>query len=558
VGHLHARKIAEEALRSRREILQSLADLEELTSHLSSARIVSSALQFVQARTGIPHLSVTLVSPDGKAFQLADAVGTPTSELERDRSVPITSAVLSDVVDNRLPRYRPDIAKETTDPEYDRRLREPGVNCDFLVPLLAGETCIGTLNTASPEIDGIARDTRELLTLLAPRLAGALQNSRLYEALHESEVRFRQLFNEAPAGYHELDESGSVTRVNHTELDMLGYTADEMLGRPIWSFIVEEDDAREVIQGKLAGDLPPGQAFERIFRRKDGSTIPVLIENRLLHNEDGRIIGIRSTMQDITKRKQAEHQIRHLNLELEQRVRERTAELTASNEELEAFCHSVSHDLRAPLRAIDGFSQAICEDYAELLDPQGQATLQRIRRASQRMARLIDDLLNLSRMARSQMSHERVDLSEIARSVAAEYQAAEPDREVSLAITDGLTACGDAQLVRIAMANLIGNAWKFTGKRRDAQIQFDCVSRGGAEVYVVRDNGVGFDMAYANRLFLAFQRLHGTADFEGTGIGLATVQRIIQRHGGRIWAEAEPGRGASFYFTLSPERPHDA
>jgi signal transduction histidine kinase len=228
-------------------------------------------------------------------------------------------------------------------------------------------------------------------------------------------------------------------------------------------------------------------------------------------------------------------------------------ELQIANKELEAFSYSVSHDLRAPLRAIDGFSRIVLEDNTGQLDTEGRNNLGRVRAASQRMGRLIDDLLLLSRLSRSEMRRTRVDLSALARTLAEDLQKQQPDRRVEFVIEPGLTANADAGLIRVVLENLLGNAWKFTGKRDQAKIEFGRTTHEGAPAFFVRDNGVGFDMTYADKLFGAFQRLHSTADFPGTGIGLATVQRIIHRHGGRVWAESKSGQGATFYFTLSTE-----
>ena len=236
--------------------------------------------------------------------------------------------------------------------------------------------------------------------------------------------------------------------------------------------------------------------------------------------------------------------------ELEQRVIERTLQLEAANKELEAFSYSVSHDLRAPLRSIDGFSQALFEDYADKLDAQGRDDLQRVRAASQRMAQLIDDLLELSRVTRSQINRQTVDLSALARTIAAELHNSEPERQVEFAVAEGLSASCDPRLLRIVLENLLRNAWKFTGNHQRARIEFGRSHSNGQSAYFVRDDGAGFDMAYADKLFGAFQRLHAMTEFNGTGIGLATVQRIIRRHGGQIWAEGQVEQGATFYFTL--------
>lgn len=224
----------------------------------------------------------------------------------------------------------------------------------------------------------------------------------------------------------------------------------------------------------------------------------------------------------------------------------------AANRELEAFSYSVSHDLRSPLRAIDGFSKTLLSGYQNLLDDRGKDYLQRVRGATQRMAQLIDDLLKLSRLTRGGMTVTQVDLSGIVRDVAAELQKTQPERRVSFRIAEGLSAMCDAHLLKVVFENLLGNSWKFTGYKERATIEFDATRVDGALTYFVRDNGAGFDMAYSDKLFATFQRLHLDREFPGTGIGLSLVQRIILRHGGKVWAEGAVGRGATFYFTLSP------
>lgn len=226
--------------------------------------------------------------------------------------------------------------------------------------------------------------------------------------------------------------------------------------------------------------------------------------------------------------------------------------LEAANKELEAFSYSVSHDLRSPLRSIDGFSLALLEDYEDQLDEEGKSYLHRVRAASQRMAQLIDDLLQLSRLTRKEMHREGVDLSAIAQTVSNELQRSQPERQVECVIDNDLVADGDGKLLQVMLENLLGNAWKFTGKQENPHVEFGADRNNGTTVYFVRDNGAGFDMQYADKLFGAFQRLHSMSEFEGTGIGLANVQRIVHRHGGSVWAEAEVGQGATFYFTLQP------
>jgi light-regulated signal transduction histidine kinase (bacteriophytochrome) len=281
---------------------------------------------------------------------------------------------------------------------------------------------------------------------------------------------------------------------------------------------------------------------EIINRRKDGSFYTEEETITPVRNESGEITNFIAIKQDITERKLAEEEQRKSN-----------SLLAAANKELEAFSYSVSHDLRAPLRGIDGFSQALLEDYPDRLDEQGKDYLQRVRSATQRMGALIDDMLSLSRVTRSEMKRETVDLSALAQSITEELQTTQPERRAEFVIASGLTASGDARLLQVLLVNLLDNAWKFTGKHPQARVEFGCTQVEGEPAYFVRDDGAGFDMTYADKLFGTFQRLHTEAEFPGTGIGLATVQRIVHRHGGRVWAEGKVEEGATFHFTLQAE-----
>ncbi|HLQ67522.1 MAG TPA: ATP-binding protein [Candidatus Limnocylindrales bacterium] len=251
-----------------------------------------------------------------------------------------------------------------------------------------------------------------------------------------------------------------------------------------------------------------------------------------------------------TALRSSEGRLRQLNAELEQRVAARTIELETSNKELEAFSYSVSHDLRAPLRAIDGFSKALLEDCGEALGETGTRHLERVRNATRQMGLLIDDLLNLARLSRAELRREPVDLGAVGQEIAASLEQAQPERKVSFVLAPDLRADGDSQLLRVVLDNLLRNAWKFTSKHPTGRIELGQTGTNGRRVFFVADDGAGFDMAHADLLFAPFQRLHRQSDFEGTGVGLATVQRIIHRHGGRLWAEGAVDKGATFYFTL--------
>jgi hypothetical protein len=293
---------------------------------------------------------------------------------------------------------------------------------------------------------------------------------------------------------------------------------------------------------------------------------PFNLEYRILHRDGairhlqdngyplidavGNVTSVVGFRVDVTARKRDEERIRQMNAELERRVLERTAELQFANKEMEAFCYSISHDLRAPLRSIRGYSEIVLQEFASKLDGRGGDFLKRACESAAQMNQLLDDLLRLSVISRGELQREETDLSEMAQEVVSNLKSAEPSRKVKLKIGRGLKARGDARLLQIALGNLLGNAWKFTGRKPNATVEFDLIHKDGERIFIVRDNGEGFDMEWKHRLFGVFERLHSASDFPGTGIGLAIVQRIIQRHGGRVWAEGKCGEGAAFYFTL--------
>lgn len=367
------------------------------------------------------------------------------------------------------------------------------------------------------------------------------------KALQESEQKYRGLYESIKDGIVRTDMEGNILDYNQAYLDMLGYTKEEVTKltyqqiTPAQWYETEEMIIKNQIVAKGYSD-----EYEKEYIKKDGTVFPINIKVWLIKNEQGQPDGMWGIIRDISERKKAEKELKKQRNYLENL----TIQLTAANQELEAFCYSVSHDLRSPLRNMDGFSKALLEDYPDKLDTQGKNYLQRISAASQRMGQLIDDLLNLSRITRSEMSHKVVDLSAQVEIIVRELQEKHPDRHVEFVITQGLVVNGDPQLLKIALNNLLSNAWKFTRNCSQAKIEFGTTRHNGNSVFFVRDNGIGFDMTYANKLFGAFQRLHSVTEFEGTGIGLATVQRIIHRHGGTVRAEGAVNQGATIYFTL--------
>jgi PAS domain S-box-containing protein len=332
---------------------------------------------------------------------------------------------------------------------------------------------------------------------------------------------------------------GIVTSWNGSAERIFGYSAEEMIGRSIAVlFPAHRKDEEEQLTERI-GRGERIANFETVRRRKDGLEIDVSTTLSPVRDSTGKLIGISKIARDITDLKRIQQEL----------VRAKEA-AEASNRELESFSYSVAHDLRAPLRSIDGFSQALLEDYDDRLDEDGRKYLRFVRESSQLMAQLIDDMLTLSRVARQNLDCSAVDLSALARATRARLERNEPRRDVELVIQEGLVGHGDARLLAVVLDNLLGNAWKFTSKRTGACIEFGETTEDGARAYFVRDNGAGFDMNYASKLFGVFQRLHATRDFEGTGVGLATVQRIVHRHGGRVWAEGKVDAGATFYFNL--------
>ncbi|ABB30973.1 PAS/PAC sensor signal transduction histidine kinase [Geobacter metallireducens RCH3] len=377
---------------------------------------------------------------------------------------------------------------------------------------------------------------------------------RAEESLRESEERYRIVADYSSDWDFWLSPEGTLSYVSPACLDITGYAPAEFYADPSLNAAIVHPDDREMIarHNEEAMSSNEKSAMELRIITKGGETRWIFHVCQTVYDSEGKSRGRRASNRDITALKRVEEENRRLHAELELRVMERTAQLEAANRELESFCYSVSHDLRAPLRHIEGFSSILIEDCAEGLDETGKGYLDRVVRATRRMDELVDALLRLSRYTRDYMTFEPVDLSDMTREIMGEFTKSNPERKVTITIQEGLRAMGDARLLRVVMENLLGNAWKFTGKIEEGEIEFGREERDGRGVLFVRDNGAGFDMAYVDKLFNAFQRLHGSDEFEGTGIGLATVQRIIHRHGGEVWAHAAPNRGATFSFTLPP------
>jgi PAS domain S-box-containing protein len=398
-----------------------------------------------------------------------------------------------------------------------------------------------------------AKETDDEIGLLTDAFNEMLDEIRRREtALRASEARLRAILASALDGIVTIDEQGRIVEFNPAAEKLFGHARAEVLGVSIVDLIVPSvlrDRYRAALTRQLStGANEVDRRMELTGLGSDGHEIPLEVAITRVRLEGPPIFT--GFLHDITERRSAEREIRQLNTDLERRVAVRTGELEAANRELEAFSYSVSHDLRAPLRAVDGFSRLVLEDYGARLDETGAHYLEQVRVATRNMSQLIDDMLNLSKISRVEMTRQRVDLGALASEVATQLRDSEPGRQVTFVIPEGLTVEGDPRLLSVVIDNLMRNAWKFTTRHATARIELGCVVEDGRSVYFVRDDGAGFDMAHAGQLFNPFQRLHRQNEFEGTGIGLTIVQRIIQRHEGTLRGEAAVEKGATFYFAL--------
>jgi signal transduction histidine kinase len=584
--------------------LLQLKTAAEVTHAASSVldldKLLTSSADLIRERFGFQYVGVFLVDEGGESAILSAGTGTaPDAVLRQDAKVGLggESSVGACIAQGKaLVMVSPGAPATGEDGGSVSETRSA-----MALPLISRGQAIGAMTIHSSVSGAFSDEDTTGLQTLADHLANAIENARLYAAAQQ-EIGDRRRA-EAALEYlnHRLTAllevaAGIETTAKRDELprrlvsalvDRLGYDLvglwrldDGMLGQGWQAARVSggRPRARRVVEAPLK----PG-IVERALRTGQSVFVPDLSQDPDCQGLSGFRSQICCLLQDVNGlvgvldvlsveplveadfavvqaaarlaatalvNARLYEQVQRQAGELEERVTQRTAELAAVNKELEAFAYSVSHDLRAPLRSIDGFSQALLEDYAGSLDASGQDYLHRVRAASQRMGQLIDDLLELSRITRSDLRCAPVHLSALAEAIATELRARDPQRDVQFAIAKGMVAYADARLLRVALENLLDNAWKFTSKHSSARIEIDSVRNDGQMAYYVRDDGAGFDMAYSERLFGPFQRLHAPSQFEGTGVGLATVQRIIARHGGRIWADGAVERGATFYFTL--------
>jgi len=438
----------------------------------------------------------------------------------------------------------------------DHLLVEMGVDSYIGVPLFdTHNKPIGLIVVldSKPMLDNT--QNREILEIFAARAATEIERAKVFEQLVATKQKLSLHVEQTVLGVIEWDTKFRVTDWNQAATNIFGFSRIEAMGRAASDLIIPKQRYKQVNEIWRALIAKQGGIHStNTNTTKDGKSIVCEWHNTPLVDDNGNVIGAASLVADITERVQAEKDLKLHQNQLEKLVVQRTAELTLLNQELESFSYSVSHDLRAPLRHIDGFSEALLEDFSAQLDDEAKSYLNRIRNSTARMSQLIDSLLQLSKVTNRKFNRRPVNISNITLDILNTKKEHDPHRNVNINVQPNLIAVADHRLVNILIENLISNAWKYTSKNEITDIEIGVIDEDAEEVYFVRDNGAGFDMAYKDKLFKPFQRMHTSKEFEGTGIGLATVQRIINRHGGQVWGESIPGKHTTFYFTLDEKK----
>ncbi|GEM_PF-982328 len=554
-------------LERRSQLLQVAAEVSRAASAiLDPDELSQQVVDLVQQRFGLYYVGLFLMDANVKNLILRAATGEAGREMiqHRHQFTVGNSSMVGWCVANRRARIALDVGEDAV--RFNNPLL-PKTRSELALPLISRGQVLGALTIQSEQEAAFSDEDIETFQTMADQLANAIQNARLYDqleqeleerkraemqvrqlnaeledrverrtlALKASEERFRALADNNPLRIRRYDRECRYLYANRVS-DTPDFEPEEIIGKTI----------REVVDNPELVKLA-----ERCIQQVFETGLPMQTEYQFDENSyalwylapefgpDGKVLSVVTTTLDISERRR-----------MEDELRARTMELQASNRELESFSYSVSHDLRAPLRALDGFSRILLEDFQDSLPPEGIHHLNRIREAAQHMAQLVDDMLRLSRITRAELRRDSVNLTDIANQILETFRRDNPERNAQTNVQEGLLVNGDEGLLRMAIENLLNNAWKFSAKANPSKIQVGKTLMNSKETFFIRDNGVGFDMAYADKLFAVFQRLHNASEFPGTGVGLAIVQRVIHRHGGRIWAESAPGQGATFYFTL--------
>ena len=558
-AHLERLRRLYSALRRTNQTIAGFKDRTELLAGVCRAAVEQGGFRFAW---------IAWTNPEGTSLHPAAQAAAPAGFVEECVRRYDEAPELRALVREQLALHKPVFVNAVeSDPLSEPRrlaLARAGVRSVAAIPILVGGRLVAILLVYSGEAGVFAGEERDLLQEMANDVGLALQHVEHGErhqvamaALEHSESRLASILTSLNSGIWSADPyTRAMTYVNPAFERIFGHSSAEFLADPALRFRdIHPEDRESVAASYYAALEAAGNAsFEYRLRLPNGETRWIQDRGWVVQ-EGGRAARFDGIAADITERKQSEEEIWRLNATLERRVAERTAQLEAANRELNAFSYSVSHDLRAPLRAIEGFSALLAERIGSRLDAEELGFLQRIRRGVARMSALIEGMLQLARLSTQSLHRTPVDLSAMAREIADELQAESPGRKVEWRIAPYLAADADAPLLRAALQNLLGNAWKFTGRVERPIIEMGSTTSDGEAIFWVRDNGAGFDMAYSDRLFDTFHRMHGEQEFPGTGIGLATVKRIISRHGGRIRAEAAPEAGATFYFSLGHGEP---
>ncbi|PWH17831.1 MAG: hypothetical protein DDG60_01175 [Anaerolineae bacterium] len=563
----HQLEVNAHILERRSQLLQVAAEVSRVASAiLDPSDLSQQVVELVQQRFGLYYVGLFLIDEQGEDIVLRAATGEAGREmLKAGHRFPIgNSSMVGWCVANRRARIALDVGEDAV--RFNNPLL-PNTRSELALPLISRGQILGALTIQSDQEAAFSDEDIETFQTMADQLANAIQNARLYDqlereleerkraemqvrqlnaeleerverrtlALKASEERFRALADNNPLRIRRYDRECRYLYANRVSNDP-DFEPQQIIGKTIRE-VVENPELVELAERCIRQVFETGQPMQTEYQYDEHSFALWYLAPEF--GPDGQVISVVTTTLDISERRR-----------MEDELRARTLELQASNRELESFSYSVSHDLRAPLRALDGFSRILLEDFQAYLPEEAQQYLKRIREATQQMSQLIDDMLRLSRISRAELRRDPISLTELARQIVENLQSQEPERSARILIQENLIANADQGLLRLALENLFNNAWKFSAKSNPTEIEFGKTLVDGRETFFIRDNGVGFDMAYADKLFGVFQRLHSPSEFPGTGVGLAIVQRVIHRHGGRIWAQSAPGQGATFYFTL--------